>query len=78
MREASWGFVSFQKIKREYFLISLLMFVWKHLAFILKDEVNIVSFVLFEGNYEEVRPLGWMVVADSIFSGEKSVLFSGK
>lgn len=58
--------------------MSLLMFVWKHLAFILKDEVNIVSFVLFEGNYEEVRPLGWMVVADSIFSGEKSVLFSGK
>lgn len=51
------------------------MFLCKPLAFILKDEVSIVSFALFEGNDEEVKPLEW-VTAETVFSGVRNLYYS--
>lgn len=51
------------------------MFFWKHLTFILKDEASIVSFALFEGNNEEVKPLEW-VTAETVFPVVRDLSYS--
>lgn len=51
------------------------MFFRKHLAFILKDEASIVSFALFEGNDEEVKPLEW-VTAETVFPVVRNLSYS--